>query len=58
MENTSGSSLVVVARAALALRPEVEVEDRAVRFGGELPKDAQFARLSQRFYLAARELGA
>lgn len=59
MENTPASPLAGAARAALALRPEVDAEDRAVRSGAaELVESTAAARLSRDFYRAARELGA
>lgn len=57
MENTPGFPLAGSARSALAFRPEVEAEDRAVRSGAVLPEHASAARLSSEFYRAARELG-
>lgn len=59
MENTPGFPLAAAARAALALRPEVDAEHRAVcSRPADLPEDAAAARLSCTFYRAARELGA
>lgn len=59
MENTPGFPLAAAARAALALRPEVDAENRAVRSGeADPPENTAPVRLSHTFYRVARELGA